>query len=206
MGSSKKPGSKILGTVTRAEADRLLLDLANVHDKPESLQRIRDRNPDTLGNVDDHILIQLQGVLRLAWTAQDARHRDWFIFQVRDVYCAFQLDQQMALSERPDDPYPREVILPSGGTLTTWGGESSSTKLERRRLQPPPPTIFEATMYYFQRSIAERAKFCPVPGCHAPYFVAAKRWQKYCSEACAGPANREAKRKWWHENKGKGLL
>jgi predicted nucleic acid-binding Zn ribbon protein len=27
-----------------------------------------------------------------------------------------------------------------------------------------------------------------------------KRWQKFCSEKCAGPANRESKRKWWQEH------
>jgi hypothetical protein len=76
------------------------------------------------------------------------------------------------------------------------------------KLLAPPPEIspLEAALYYLQEGIGDRAKHCGYAGCRNPYFVAEKRWQKYCSEACASPSNREAKRKWWHENKGKGLL
>jgi len=48
--------------------------------------------------------------------------------------------------------------------------------------------------------VADRMRFCPNPGCPAPYFIAARRSQKYCSEACALPAQREFKRAWWAEH------
>jgi hypothetical protein len=38
------------------------------------------------------------------------------------------------------------------------------------------------------------------------FFLAAKGQQRFCSEKCSGEANKESKRRWWHENKGKGLL
>lgn len=46
-----------------------------------------------------------------------------------------------------------------------------------------------------QRS-AERLHFCGNPECPAPYFIA-RSSQKFCSEACAGPAQRAQKKAWW---------
>ncbi len=48
--------------------------------------------------------------------------------------------------------------------------------------------------------IADRLRVCPNGGCPAPYFIAKRRSQKYCSEACALPAQREFKRAWWTEH------
>ena len=38
---------------------------------------------------------------------------------------------------------------------------------------------------------------CRNPKCLSPFFFASRRSHKYCSEVCAIPAQREAKRKWW---------
>jgi hypothetical protein len=75
---------------------------------------------------------------------------------------------------------------------------------EPANIRPLPEiTSFEAACVHLQRTVADRAKRCGNIDCPAPYFIATKRWQKYCTEKCAGPANREAKRQWWHEHKGK---
>jgi hypothetical protein len=73
-----------------------------------------------------------------------------------------------------------------------------------RKGEPPSLTPFEQAMFHFQR-IAGRARHCPNPTCSTPYFLATKKGQKYCSEPCAIPAQREAKRRWWAENRGKEL-
>ncbi len=49
-------------------------------------------------------------------------------------------------------------------------------------------------------SLATRLRFCPNASCPAPYFVARRRSQKYCSDACALPSQREFKRRWWAEH------
>lgn len=67
---------------------------------------------------------------------------------------------------------------------------------------PTHATPLEAVLYHFRR-IAERALHCPNPDCVAPYFFSTKKGQKYCSDVCALPAQREAKRRWWRENKAK---
>jgi hypothetical protein len=48
--------------------------------------------------------------------------------------------------------------------------------------------------------IADRMRYCPNPTCPAPYFIARRRSQKYCSDDCALPAQRELKRAWWKEH------
>lgn len=48
--------------------------------------------------------------------------------------------------------------------------------------------------------VADRMRRCPTPACPAPYFIAQRRSQRYCSDACALPAQREFKRIWWREH------
>jgi hypothetical protein len=36
-----------------------------------------------------------------------------------------------------------------------------------------------------------------------PYFIKYRREQKYCCNPCAAPAKREAKRRWWNQNRAK---
>lgn len=48
--------------------------------------------------------------------------------------------------------------------------------------------------------IAEKMRYCANPTCPTPYFIAKKRRQKYCSEECALPAQREFKKAWWSEH------
>lgn len=52
--------------------------------------------------------------------------------------------------------------------------------------------------------VADRLRRCPTSDCPAPYFIAQRRSQKYCSDACALPAQREFKRTWWREHGDSG--
>jgi hypothetical protein len=100
-------------------------------------------------------------------------------------------DQARAAIPPENGPVPLETILAQiEFSKLTW-------------LEPPPVTPFEAAVFYFQTSIADLAKHCGNSECPAPYFIAIKKWQKYCSEKCAGPAARESKRRWWQENRAK---
>jgi hypothetical protein len=44
-----------------------------------------------------------------------------------------------------------------------------------------------------------RLKMCHRPECSNPYFIAARRGQRYCGEPCANAAQREWKRRWWKD-------
>lgn len=201
MSSSSKQGSKLLGVTTRADAEKALLDLANLSGPPDkALPRLFRRNEQVLEALQYHPgehaywvtsesppslnewEISIYGVrdhLRKAWTAPDRRSREWHIFQLRRKFS--ELSKRVSAS--------REEL--SGKNRVDWLEDT------------PPVTPLEATMFYFQNTIADRAKHCSGPDCPAPYFIASKRSQKYCSEKCAGPAERESKREWWRNNRRK---
>jgi hypothetical protein len=40
-------------------------------------------------------------------------------------------------------------------------------------------------------------RYCANADCREPYFVGSRASQVFCSEPCAAPAQREAKRRWW---------
>lgn len=65
--------------------------------------------------------------------------------------------------------------------------------------QLPPPTPFERCLQHLGRC-ADRAHYCANSACPAPYFIAGRRSQRYCSDTCAQPAQREYKRRWWDEH------
>jgi hypothetical protein len=48
--------------------------------------------------------------------------------------------------------------------------------------------------------ISNRMRRCTNFECPAPYFIARRLTQKYCSDACAQPAQKEFKRRWWREH------
>jgi hypothetical protein len=207
MNSSRKDGSKILGVMPKAEAERLLLAWANLPDVPTlrdareiadpgGYRRLIERHPEVFGHMaseqeraasavsERSITIDKLRIwrdrLRLAWTAQDRRSREWHIFTLR-----FEYAREAALRNLPKQSSPE-----------------FDQKLKSMLWDPPPITPLEAALFYFSAAIGDRARKCQATDCPAPFFVALKRWQKFCSPECALPAQREAKRKWWKDNRG----
>jgi hypothetical protein len=67
----------------------------------------------------------------------------------------------------------------------------------------PSMTPFEQAMIYFDRN-HDRFRYCKNPeGCTVtPHYIAKTRKPtKYCSQECGDPARREAKLRWWDQNK-----
>jgi hypothetical protein len=190
MGSSQKIESKILGLVSVKEAERLLFDWANL--KESDLEKFVSRYRYVFSGLPKVSLFAYQELLREAWDAPNSRDRSWYLFMLRHSY-AFEMRR------RNVEGFSNSDLL---------GPMTPERQLALKQLMKAPPEIspIEATLYYLQEGVGDRAKHCGYEGCRNPYFIAEKRWQKYCSEECAAPANRDAKRKWWHENKGKGSL
>jgi hypothetical protein len=64
---------------------------------------------------------------------------------------------------------------------------------------PPPPSPFQqSVLYLFKR--ATKTRGCSNPDCPSPYFFAQRSTQKYCSEDCALPFQRDYKRRWWRKH------
>ncbi len=83
----------------------------------------------------------------------------------------------------------RELIARDGRLLEPWA----------TGIQVPAPTPFEQCLLFLARW-ADRTRYCGNLDCPAPYFFAHRRVQKYCSEKCAGGAEKELKRRWWKEH------
>jgi hypothetical protein len=156
-------------------------------------------------------LVQIRDYLRKVWDEPDSRRRDWYLFRLRETY---QLAIAFASEEAKD--FQKKLPLVTLNLLSGYlKGEHAAARdrlLEevwdyRRRVdeayEPPAPSALEAALYFLQDRLRGLTKHCGNPDCPAPYFIAKKRWQRYCSEECAGPAARESKRQWWRQNRAK---
>jgi hypothetical protein len=182
---------QILGAIGRQAAERLLVDWANLLDKPEASDRLLRRYLVVFAPVVSEVhygatrlnayeVIRLRNHLRKAWDAVDRRTRDWHIFQLRSLF-----NQWSRAYEAAEDITKKSV---------DWFEE------------PPHITPLEATMFYFQTGLANKAKHCGGTTCPAPYFIAKKKGQKHCSAKCSADATRQAKREWWHRSQNGGSL
>ena len=67
--------------------------------------------------------------------------------------------------------------------------------------EPPPPSGMDFALRYFLRVI-HKARQCENPECDARrFFISDRRTRRFCSDACAKPAQSEYKSKWWEENR-----
>jgi len=207
------------------------------------------------------MILGVRMYLRAAWDAPDLRHREWYVFKLRDIYGQFVRTSpfwawgvQPIAPIRPTYPEGRKTEMnpkakrdifskylqiirtfvakheakpvhtdifgrfPIGGAVAEHAVEPVvHPEMHRKVVRyindwsatwsetpkgPPPQTAFEHTIFHFQRA-ARRARHCIYVECPAPYFLNVKKSQKYCSKKCAAAGEREAKRRWWHENKDK---
>jgi hypothetical protein len=80
------------------------------------------------------------------------------------------------------------------------GRETLLVDWDARRLRPNPRCLPLVLLWGCLRQ-AEHLVYCGNPECPAPYFIATRKDQRYCSDDCAAPAKRQAKLKWWNENR-----
>ena len=204
--SSRKSRDQILGVLSTARAERLLLDWANTPETedfaemarryhrrdPEEViplesegpyQRLLKRYPEIFPDQSERS-VQFARVfgkfLRKAWREPAGRRRNWYLADAESI------------SHREREWYTSETA------------DSLRFKFAIDRFLDPPnqATPLEATVAYFRRS-ADRALYCPNPDCPAAFFFAKKKGQKYCSSVCALPSQREAKRRWWANNRAR---
>jgi hypothetical protein len=67
--------------------------------------------------------------------------------------------------------------------------------------EPPPPSGMDFALRYLLR-VMYKARTCENPECKSRrYFISDRRARRFCSDACAKPAQSEYKSKWWLENR-----
>jgi len=59
---------------------------------------------------------------------------------------------------------------------------------------------FEEAIYWAENN-QKLMLYCANPRCETPYFFRKVKGQKFCSPECAGVVRKEAKLKWWNENR-----
>ena len=72
---------------------------------------------------------------------------------------------------------------------------------DTRRISPNP-AFLPGMLAFGCVEYGNRLAYCWNPDCVARFFIGDRKGRKFCSPACAKPAKRAAKRKWWRENRG----
>jgi hypothetical protein len=210
--SRHKTRHQILGVLAEANAESLLMDWANlagtwpqlesgeaIGQAISSIKRMCFKYPRVFEECVPTVAILLGYFLRNSWEASDLRHRDWYMFKFRDYY------QQTIVRVRQVSAVQSPGRIPPAMPVIVPASRAELLEAMGTRNNPPPITPIEAAAFYFQQN-ARRARRCLNEGCPAPYFLAKKKGQKFCGEECAKPTQREAKRKWWNENRGKQAI
>ena len=180
-----------------AELKRLLRDLANTLDDRGSFERLRWDHRARLGRYSLSQLAMYRDELRLLWHPAPLEGIPGGIPD--DEY---QLYQDW-LKARPNAE-PGEMICnrwldrSDVGLLAVW-------EKGRRELTPSAADL-PAMLVYGCLLFADRLCYCENPKCSVPWFIGRRRDQQYCSNDCAWPAKKAAKRKWWKENRAKSKL
>lgn len=146
--------------------------------------------------------------LRLAWTMPSLQGRKMFLVTELAYYLRGPVMMEAALKARKAEVEKRAEFEREGVTLqdsfhSTYQVWQDALKKETADLgkmfaAADADAFGQVVLRAFE--VADRMRFCPTTNCPAPYFIAQRRSQKYCSDACSVPAQRECKRSWWREH------
>ncbi|MFL6212045.1 MAG: hypothetical protein ACJ74W_24570 [Pyrinomonadaceae bacterium] len=187
--------TQTLAKFSPAQLERFLVELANLQNEPEAIERFQRRfaaliptahRAEWLSRAGEARPKPSETYLRVMWILllrkllrgvlleQDLRRKEWRVFEIRGWFYSLE----------------REAF---------WDEIASAIMEDRNLPDVPPPMPFEQALLYGIKS-ADRLRYCANPECPAPYFFVKRKNQRYCSEICAGPAQRELKRQWWAEH------
>jgi hypothetical protein len=173
MNSSKETTlTELAREADSREADKFLAELLNLSDQQKALGRFRKRYghwfPRHVSALDD-VVVEVAGDERAGVLSSVLPYRDILrIAWIQPTTLARELD-----------------VL---GAIYKYGHAKGANTL------PRDPFILALLRAQHQ---VDRMRHCLNVQCPAPYFLALRRSQRYCSEECARPAQREFKRTWW---------
>ena len=193
-------------TQVRFDVPRLLTDLANMPD--DGFDRFRKQWKKLYQDYTDAQLRRARDELRLLWSEhvpvelkEDGSLRHPFPAlsnHAQEMYEHWQWEQSGA--NPTGEPLQQHICASwvrdagQAGTVVDW---------ENRRLRPNAQCL-PMVLVWGCLQAADRLAYCHNPGCAAPFFIGKREAQKYCSDACAAPAKREAKLRWWNANRAGG--
>jgi hypothetical protein len=121
-------------------------------------------------------LVIIRDGIRNVWRAPDIRTRELVLYRLIDAAII-------------------EQAYPANSHPVFWSHSGPMTPM-------PPPTPFEQAIEFLRKHV-RRLACCASSDCPTPFFFNVRRSQKYCSEDCALPSQREFKRAWWAKNRAK---
>jgi hypothetical protein len=197
--------TKTLARITPTDARRFILELANLSDDPKAVMRFAHKFMHILPRM-SHKLFQkelfegsdLPAYVRhnLPWAAIGERGTPAWLSVVR---------AGIRNIWRAPDVRTREFtiyrFIDAAMILGTYSSSLDPVFWSQDKPVPPmpPPTPFEQIVDYLRRSV-DRMAYCANSDCSAPFFFNRRSSQKFCTEDCARPSQREFKRIWWTEN------
>jgi hypothetical protein len=180
--SDLMPEVPVMGKVVVTARPRVdLSPLSGAPIPPAPLKRIdpQEFRPQQLAGLQQH--------LRRAWVAQTRRERRYCIWQLLETH-------YLALWRRRVRELPNTVTRTENGYERTGALTPTHSEVLHDRA---PVSPFDDVVARLE-DLEGRTKLCANSACDVtPYFIAARKSQAYCSEGCALPAQREAKRRWW---------
>ncbi|HKR33110.1 MAG TPA: hypothetical protein VJT08_21700 [Terriglobales bacterium] len=162
-------------------------------------------DPDDIGSVS---VGDIPPKLRLAWTMSSLQGRKMFLLSELAYYLRGPAMMAAALKARQAESEKRAQAELEGATADStfhtgyqawkdvWDKECKD--LSSMWAAADADAFAQVLLRAFE--VADRMRHCPTANCPAPYFIARRRSQKYCSDACALPAQRAFKRTWWREH------
>ena len=195
------------GNLSAERRRRLLFELANLRDDLKATRRLKEMFADVLPDekylkalfgqysidfqqpqptkdqmetqIHRSWVIPLRNWVRSIWLAQDSRTQVWLAHRLISA-------QMFVKGDLREESRP--IWL---SNLAFLNG------MQRFDLESSTP--FEECVWHLL-DCANRLRYCQTPECPAPYFIAARRNQNYCSEECTKPRQREFQRQWWAQH------
>jgi hypothetical protein len=211
----------LAGTLSPSKPLDALEDLANVQDDAVSFERfashwpdfayVVDDKPSDLDNCSGEEFFRKYGFYRTTFGGYDFGEpmtrmppsipkRFFLMWQMREALREIWRGSSKRLRDVLIDVMVQsldELI----GDKDSEAGSPPQLKLDwhRGEFVYTPQSKFQGAVYQlFRRSAL--AKFCANPDCPAPYFIAGRTTQQYCSEKCSGVLQRTQKLRWWKEH------
>lgn len=183
------PGFESTRKVKREGVESSAIERESYSRMTDGVERLRNRYREAFGEHPAIALLVLRDLVRKAWTAADVRSAEWYLFRFRHLHWeTVRRIHHVRDSARTETEIPTIPATVSEGVRTLAQSDA------------PPLTQLEAAAFHLQKNLY-RALRCPNPECPAPFFFRRKKGQKFCSTACALPAQRASKLRWWKENR-----
>jgi hypothetical protein len=155
-------------------------------ESPYWASRLFELQPEETRN---HALREYQELIREVWKAATDGERRYFTFMLRSRLYE-------ALIAEARDSVPKTLKRSGEGKferVAPWRTEYSAI------IRSLPATSFDDVIDRLA-ALAGRTKVCGNSACETPYFIAARKSQRYCNEKCANVFQQRAKREWWRQH------